>query len=420
MPKADVNLAEAMTLKPEAAIRYFESKGYTIGFNWHDVEARAHATAFTVAGILKQDVLEDVRHSLNDSLRNGTTFEQFKKQLIPGLEQKGWMGKGLVADADGVLEGKQLTPRRLKTIFQTNMQSAYNAGRYEEQLANAEFRPYWERVAVMDRLTRPKHAALNGFTARYDDPVWQFMYPPDGYRCRCRVRARSEADISRHNITVQSSQDRIETVQQAWGPNDTRTVQAFRINGELYTPDAGFGHNPGQGNLSALGQRLMDKSAVASTRLASLAVKETLSDNTLLKAVKTDVKRWVNQVSLQPKSKGSLRHLGAIEPETLTGLEMRGQVPGSVTLTAFDNAVLDAPGPLWAELPELLRQPAATLLDGDQLVYLVRQGKDVIGVRAPLNGGNTGLPLSLMHQGAALSDVQRQELARLPVLAGSL
>ncbi|MCB5309221.1 phage head morphogenesis protein [Yersinia massiliensis] len=420
MPKADVNLAHAMTLKPEEAIRYFESKGYTIGFNWHDVEARAHATAFTVAGILKQDVLEDVRHSLNDSPRNGTTFEQFKKQLIPVLEQKGWMGKGLVADADGVLEGKQLTPRRLKTIFQTNMQSAYNAGRYEEQLANAEFRPYWERVAVMDRLTRPKHAALNGFTARYDDPVWQFMYPPDGYRCRCRVRARSEADISRYSITVQSSQDRIETVQQAWGPNDTRTVQAFRINGELYTPDAGFGHNPGQGNLSALGQRLMDKSAVASPRLASLAVKETLSDNTLLKAVKTDVKRWVNQVSLQPKPKGSLRHLGAIEPETLTMLEMRGQVPDSATLTAFDNAVLDAPGPLWAELPELLRQPAATLLDGDQLVYLVRQGKDVIGVRAPLNGGNTGLPLSLMHKGAALSDVQRQALARLPLLAGSL
>ncbi|CNL92794.1 phage head morphogenesis protein%2C SPP1 gp7 family [Yersinia frederiksenii] len=365
-------------------------------------------------------MLEDIRHSLNDSLRSGTTFEQFKKQLIPVLEQKGWMGKGLVADADGVLEGKQLTPRRLKTIFQTNMQSAYNAGRYEEQLANAEFRPYWERIAVMDRLTRPKHAALNGFTARYDDPVWQFMYPPDGYRCRCRVRARSEADISRHSITVQSSQDRIETVQQAWGPNDTRTVQAFRINGELYTPDAGFGHNPGQGNLSALGQRLMDKSAVASPRLASLAVKETLSDNTLLNSVKTDVKRWVNQVSLQSKPKGSLRHLGAIEPETLTKLEMRGQAPGSVTLTAFDNAVLDAPGPLWAELPELLRQPAATLLDGDQLVYLVRQGKDVIGVRAPLNGGNTGLSLSLMHKGAALSDVQRQALAHLPVLAGGL
>ncbi|EPB3939347.1 phage minor head protein, partial [Yersinia enterocolitica] len=123
-----------------------------------------------------------------------------------------------------VLEGKQLTPRRLKTIFQTNMQSAYNAGRYEEQLANAEFRPYLERVAVTDRLTRPKHATLNGFTARYDDPVWQFMYPPDGWRCRCRVRSRSEADISRYSITVQSSQDRIETVQQAWGPNDTRTV----------------------------------------------------------------------------------------------------------------------------------------------------------------------------------------------------
>ncbi|WP_230079569.1 hypothetical protein [Yersinia enterocolitica] len=164
----------------------------------------------------------------------------------------------------------------------------------------------------------------------------------------------------------------------------------------------------------------MDKSAVASPRLASLAVKETLSDNTLLNAVKTDVNHWVNQVSLQPKPKGSLRHLGAIEPETLTKLEMRGQAPGSVTLTAFDNAVLDAPGPLWAELPELLQRPVATLLDDEQLVYIVRQGKNDYGVTVPLSAGNTGLAVKLMHKGAVLSEVQRNELANLTVLAGSL
>ncbi|HCN4889337.1 TPA: phage head morphogenesis protein, partial [Escherichia coli] len=38
MPTADdVDLGYAYTLKPEEAIRYFESKGYVIGFRWHDV-----------------------------------------------------------------------------------------------------------------------------------------------------------------------------------------------------------------------------------------------------------------------------------------------------------------------------------------------------------------------------------------------
>lgn len=143
MPASDVDLSYAIGLKPENAIAYFQSKGYTIGFNWHDVEARAHATAFTVAGVLKLDVLEDVRTSLQGALDNGLTLEQFRRQLSPVLIQKGWLADRakLVADEDGVLEGKQLTPRRLRTIFETNMQSSYGAGRYAAQMENVAERP---------------------------------------------------------------------------------------------------------------------------------------------------------------------------------------------------------------------------------------------------------------------------------------
>lgn len=44
MPTADdVDLGYAYTLKPEEAIKYFESKGYVIGFRWHDVKDIANA-----------------------------------------------------------------------------------------------------------------------------------------------------------------------------------------------------------------------------------------------------------------------------------------------------------------------------------------------------------------------------------------
>lgn len=420
--KAGVDLSYAIGLKPEEAIRYFEDKGYTIGFNWHDVEARAHATAFTVAGVLKQDVLTDIRQGLSDALANGTTLAQFKKDLIPTLQQKGWMGKGLVADADGVLEGKQLTPRRLDTIFQTNMQAAYNAGRYEEQLANVEFRPYWERVAVMDTHTRPAHAALNGFTARYDDPVWQFMYPPDGYHCRCRVRARSEGDVKRHGLTIQDGSGMIETVQQAWGPNDTRQVQALRnpLNGQLYTPDAGFGHNPGQGSLAALGQRLLDRAAVATPQLASLAVDQTLREPTLVSAISNDVKRFVNQTVTQGKPANTLRHVGAIRPDTLNALTRRGITPSVAPLTVYDSGVLAAPASPWASLPELLRQADATLLDDTGLVYVVSNDGVRYAVRADLVAAREGLPLSFLDQGSPLTPDTLAKLGQLTTLTGAL
>lgn len=154
MPTADdVDLGYAYTLAPEEAIKYFEGKGYAIGFNWHDVQTVAHARAFTVAGVMKLDVLQDIRGGLQSALDNGDTYQEFVKGLQPLLESKGWIGKGLVADPEtGELHGKQLTPRRFQTIFDTNIQSSYNAGRYQQQMANVADRPYFERVAVMDSL----------------------------------------------------------------------------------------------------------------------------------------------------------------------------------------------------------------------------------------------------------------------------
>ena len=40
---ASPDIGFAVNLKPEEAIRYFEQKGYAIGFNYHEVWAQAHA-----------------------------------------------------------------------------------------------------------------------------------------------------------------------------------------------------------------------------------------------------------------------------------------------------------------------------------------------------------------------------------------
>ncbi|MFX2607057.1 phage minor head protein [Enterobacter mori] len=250
MPTAkDVDLGFAYTLAPVEAIKYFESKGYVIAFNYHDVQAVAHARAFTVAGVLKLDVLQDIRNGLDSALKNGDTYQEFTKNLVPLLEQKGWMGKGLVADPEtGELHGKQLTPRRLQTIFDTNIQSSYNAGRYQQQMENIADRPYFQRVAIMDQNTRPKHASLHLFTARWDDPCWQYFYTPDGYGCRCRIRALSQADVERLGLTVQSSEGRLVEVEQEYGiPGKTVTTMGLKMpDGSVYTADPGFGFNPGR------------------------------------------------------------------------------------------------------------------------------------------------------------------------------
>jgi len=46
--------------------------------------------------------------------------------------------------------------------------------------------------AINDRRTRPAHAAMDGYIAPHDDPIWNTWYPLNGYRCRCSVIALSE------------------------------------------------------------------------------------------------------------------------------------------------------------------------------------------------------------------------------------
>ena len=85
------------------------------------------------------------------------------------------------------------------------MQTAYQTGRYKTQIENTDNRPYWEYVAVMDTATRPEHAQLHGLVFRYDDPFWKSFYPPNGWRCRCRVNALSDYNMKKKKYTVNSS-----------------------------------------------------------------------------------------------------------------------------------------------------------------------------------------------------------------------
>ena len=78
----------------------------------------------------------------------------------------------------------------------TYIWTSYDKTQYE----NVDNRPYWEYVAVMDASTRPEHAMLNGLVYRYDDPFWQSFYPPNGWRCRCRVNALSDYNLQKKNV----------------------------------------------------------------------------------------------------------------------------------------------------------------------------------------------------------------------------
>ncbi len=236
-------------LPPALAIKYFTSKKNKLSWDWYEVWQNAHKKAFTVAKVAREDILKDIRSSLDKALVEGKTFHEFQKELKPILQKKGWWGEQFVVDSKGNAEKVQLgSMYRLKTIYRVNMQTSYQAGRYETQLDNAEDRPYWQYVAVMDSSTRPEHAELNELVFRYDDPFWSSFYPPNGWNCRCRVRALSDYKVKAKKIKIGSSDgtlsEEMALVSKKSGEYKPVTVYTDPMTGHKIAPDVGWSNNP--------------------------------------------------------------------------------------------------------------------------------------------------------------------------------
>jgi SPP1 gp7 family putative phage head morphogenesis protein len=167
-------------LPPEDAIALLARKAPVDTRGWRDLFRAEHARYFTVAQSAGYDVSRDIQESLIKALREGQSFEQWKKDLIPILQQKGWW-------LDRHKETDRLlgTPRRLVTIWQTNMRAVHNAARYARAQAHKDLLPYIRYRALLDDRTRPQHAAWNDIILPVDHPFWQTHLPPNSWNCRC-------------------------------------------------------------------------------------------------------------------------------------------------------------------------------------------------------------------------------------------
>lgn len=389
MPTPDIGYA--IGLEPKEALAYFKSLGFDdTAFNFKQAAKAAEASAFAVAGVLRTDILQDIHGELQRVMTEGRTTYDFMRDVAPMLEKKGyWQPKGdkvrsIVPDkSTGVIAGKKISKHHLETILKTNMHAAYMAGRYRALRANAENRPFWQYVAVMDRRTRPAHASLNGRVFRYDDPFWESFWPPNGYRCRCTVRALDQADMDSRGIDLSSSQGKLDAIDIPWSTRNpdlgTDRVARFEYaKGKFITPDAGFSRNVGKqaANLASLGKLQMNRSMlVANPKLAAVSVRYMLAQPDMLKAFTGQFSGWADSVK---HPAGQLQHVGALSAAVVGKLEAGNIAPQSALLSVRDEDVLHTHRPAkekaggsgkklpwdwYRELPRHLMNYRAVLLD---------------------------------------------------------
>lgn len=196
-------LKDAYNMPPEKAIEFFKSKGYKISWSWQDVEAAVHLQAFTVAKVMSADMLQFFKDELDKALEGGQTFEDFKKNITVRLAEAGWTGKKEVIDPKtGAKSMVEFTPSRLKTIYETNMQSSLMQGRYDGMKAAVDSHPYG--IYSNGDPKADICIELDGQVVRLDDPGLRI--PPFHYRCKTRISPMSERNVIREGLTVRHAE----------------------------------------------------------------------------------------------------------------------------------------------------------------------------------------------------------------------
>lgn len=134
--------------------------------------------------------------------------------------------------------GKKQQQGWLRTEYNTSVAQGQSARKWMDIEKNATTLPYLRYVTQGDERVRHSHAALDGFTARYDDNYWSSIMPINSYGCRCRVEQLSEASVSSN----ENIQERLNTANEGRNPDE----QIKSLHG---VPDKLFKMNPAKDKL---------------------------------------------------------------------------------------------------------------------------------------------------------------------------
>lgn len=382
---------------PEEAIAYLDRKGMRLSWDWHETLDAANARSFTAAKAARVNILQALKKELVGTLKNGGTEKQFIDNLTPALQRLGWWGKQIIVDSQGNAEVTQMgSPRRLKTIFRTNLQSAYMAGRYKLMMESAGTHPYWKYIAILDGRTRAAHRALNGRVFKIEDGFTDVGYPPNGYNCRCRAVSMSESRVKREGITPTDTSGTLETREVEAGI-DKRTGEirkanqtGFYLRGpdgkKLWVgPDVGFNSSPAASHI--MDDVLVKRAAELSGRKALEQVQSVILSPPRQQAWKSFVQNTVDY----GRQQGQTMTVGVMQAEELAYAKAKGVKIDSPVIPLADRLLKSPKAERhqvygdalslqeWLTLPASLAKAQAAAWDTTEnnVVYILNGDQDM-------------------------------------------
>lgn len=157
-------------------------------------EVYSERHGFALARIAEEWIAERVRDKIGDLLKRG----------VPETRA----GEEIAAEAP------DLTEAYARTVYRTNVATAYRAGQMREAAdpVTRRFLPAFRYETAGDVSVRghpanehrgeENHWALHGLVARTDSPTWGRWSPPGGWNCRCDLRLMDREEIAERGISA--------------------------------------------------------------------------------------------------------------------------------------------------------------------------------------------------------------------------
>lgn len=176
------------------AARHFAKKAALTDEVFETLSAQARRFAFRVATVHKAKLIQDVRNKVLAAIEKGTSWAQVQRELLAAFDTESIPKPAL---------------HRLRTMFITNTQQAYNDARREvlDDPDISEAFPFRQYLTVGNGVAgvnnvRAEHAALHGKVFAWDDAFWDEHTPPWGFNCRCTFVALTAGQVAAMGVKV--------------------------------------------------------------------------------------------------------------------------------------------------------------------------------------------------------------------------
>ena len=350
-------------------IEFFKNKINLPTDNYLDLEGAEHDYAFVVAGANRNDILGDFRAAIDKAIIDGATLDAFRKDFDNIVAEYGW-------DYNG---GRSW---RSRIIYDTNLYSSYNAGRYEQQQSMKDYRPYLQYIhRDGQKNPRPLHQSWDDLVLPADDPFWTSHYPINAYGCHCSVIAHSERSLKREGLSLGTS-PKIEYVTKVLGKRSGNQKTVTLPEGIDY----GFDRIPGTNRVDMPSKLLLDKAISVPPDLATNMVGNVLQVAEVRSLLNAEVKSMVDTVADEQLARGVSKSVGVLPETVIKSLIEQELTPSSAIIALRDTDVLKLikdsralPKTFLQNIADYLISPEAVLLDTTQdapaLLYVVDMGK---------------------------------------------